>query len=146
MYTPHYAHRTPLTTRAPHFRWINEKLYKSDGAHAHAMMREDPAVFDDVRCSCLSPAGISSRESAVSQRIPTSSRIVAVQPCFSLHFGLIVVPAVHRHRRSWLRGRCARSCACPEGLHRLVVRPGVGPCFRDRGRHLRTSSPAWIRG
>ncbi|KAH9002365.1 methyltransferase-domain-containing protein [Lactarius hatsudake] len=29
------------------FRWINEKLYKSDGAHAHAMMREDPAVFDD---------------------------------------------------------------------------------------------------
>jgi len=30
-------------------RWINEKLYKSDSAHAHAMMREDPAVFDDVR-------------------------------------------------------------------------------------------------
>ncbi|KAF8484528.1 methyltransferase-domain-containing protein [Russula ochroleuca] len=29
------------------FRWINEKLYKSDSAHAHAMMREDPAVFDD---------------------------------------------------------------------------------------------------
>jgi len=29
------------------FRWINEKLYKSDGAHAHAMMREDRAVFDD---------------------------------------------------------------------------------------------------
>ncbi|KAI9467247.1 putative uracil phosphoribosyltransferase [Lactarius psammicola] len=29
------------------FRWINEKLYKSDGVHAHAMMREDPAVFDD---------------------------------------------------------------------------------------------------
>ena len=31
-------------------RWINEKLYKSDSAHAHAMMCEDPAVFDDV-CS-----------------------------------------------------------------------------------------------
>ena len=30
-------------------RWINEKLYKSDSARAHAMMREDPAVFDDVR-------------------------------------------------------------------------------------------------
>ncbi|KAI9447791.1 methyltransferase-domain-containing protein [Lactarius indigo] len=29
------------------FRWINEKLYKSDGAHAHIMMREDSAVFDD---------------------------------------------------------------------------------------------------
>ncbi|KAN0126628.1 putative methyltransferase domain containing protein [Russula decolorans] len=29
------------------FRWINEKLYKSDSAHAHAMMREDRAVFDD---------------------------------------------------------------------------------------------------
>lgn len=29
------------------FRWINEKLYKSDGAHAHAMMREDPAVYND---------------------------------------------------------------------------------------------------
>ncbi|KAH9960511.1 methyltransferase-domain-containing protein [Russula dissimulans] len=29
------------------FRWINEKLYKSDSVHAHAMMREDPAVFDD---------------------------------------------------------------------------------------------------
>ncbi|KAI0248714.1 methyltransferase-domain-containing protein [Lactifluus subvellereus] len=29
------------------FRWINEKLYKSDGTCAHAMMREDPAVFDD---------------------------------------------------------------------------------------------------
>ena len=40
--------------RPAFFRWINEKLYKSDGAHAHAMMREDPAVFDDVRPSCLS--------------------------------------------------------------------------------------------
>ncbi|KAH9994079.1 methyltransferase-domain-containing protein [Russula compacta] len=29
------------------FRWINEKLYKSDSVHAHAMMGEDPAVFDD---------------------------------------------------------------------------------------------------
>ncbi|KAH9973062.1 methyltransferase-domain-containing protein [Lactifluus volemus] len=29
------------------FRWINEKLYKSDSTHAHAMMREDPAVFND---------------------------------------------------------------------------------------------------
>ncbi|KAI9454618.1 methyltransferase-domain-containing protein [Russula earlei] len=29
------------------FRWINEKLYKSDSLSAHAMMREDPAVFDD---------------------------------------------------------------------------------------------------
>jgi ribosomal RNA-processing protein 8 len=55
---PYYVPRTPLTTRAPHFRWINEELYKSDGAHAHAMMREDPAVFDDVRFSCLPPAGI----------------------------------------------------------------------------------------
>ena len=34
-------------------RWINEKLYKSDSAHAHAMMREDPAVFDDVRSLCF---------------------------------------------------------------------------------------------
>jgi ribosomal RNA-processing protein 8 len=34
-------------------RWINEKLYKSDSTHAHAMMREDPAVFDDVRSPCI---------------------------------------------------------------------------------------------
>ncbi|KAA1466263.1 hypothetical protein DENSPDRAFT_831052 [Dentipellis sp. KUC8613] len=29
------------------FRWINETLYKSDSADAHAMMREDPAVFHE---------------------------------------------------------------------------------------------------
>ena len=65
--------------RPAFFRWINEKLYKSDGAHAHAMMREDPAVFDDVRPSCLSlPVYYSLRESAVSQRISTPSRSVAI--------------------------------------------------------------------
>ena len=43
-----YAADSYPCTLKPH-RWINEKLYKSDSANAHAMMREDPAVFDDVR-------------------------------------------------------------------------------------------------
>ncbi|TFY80820.1 hypothetical protein EWM64_g3198 [Hericium alpestre] len=29
------------------FRWINEVLYKSDSAHAHNLMREDPSVFQE---------------------------------------------------------------------------------------------------
>jgi ribosomal RNA-processing protein 8 len=59
-------------------RWINEKLYKSDSADAHAMMREDPAVFDDVRSSMPLLARAHSRESTVSQGVPSSSRVLAV--------------------------------------------------------------------
>ncbi|CCM04867.1 uncharacterized protein FIBRA_07060 [Fibroporia radiculosa] len=29
------------------FRWINELLYKSDSAHAHELMREDPKVYEE---------------------------------------------------------------------------------------------------
>ncbi|KZT12864.1 uncharacterized protein LAESUDRAFT_753905 [Laetiporus sulphureus 93-53] len=29
------------------FRWINEQLYKSDSEHAHQMMRENPAVYEE---------------------------------------------------------------------------------------------------
>ncbi|EPT02791.1 hypothetical protein FOMPIDRAFT_55039 [Fomitopsis schrenkii] len=29
------------------FRWINEVLYKSDSEHAHGIMRENPAVFEE---------------------------------------------------------------------------------------------------
>jgi len=59
-------------------RWINEKLYKSDSAHAHAMMREDPAVFNEVCLSIPLPARIHSGGSTVSQRFSTTSRVLAI--------------------------------------------------------------------
>jgi hypothetical protein len=29
--------------------WINEALYKADGAKSHQLMREDPKVYEEVR-------------------------------------------------------------------------------------------------
>ena len=76
-YPNSYAGDTHLCTLKSR-RWVNEKLYKSDSAHAHAMMREDPAVFNDVRLSMPLLASIHSHKSAVSQGFPTSSRILAI--------------------------------------------------------------------
>jgi ribosomal RNA-processing protein 8 len=77
IYTNFYAGDSQSRTLKSR-RWINEKLYKSDSAHAHAMMREDPAVFNEVCLSMPLPACIHSGRSTVSQRFSTTSRVLAI--------------------------------------------------------------------